>query len=251
MEARQHVKFQVIPAIDLRAGRVVRLREGDFARATAYGADPVAVARGFAAAGARWIHVVDLDGAKGEIPQTDAVERIVRAAGRGVACQVGGGLRSAEAVAATLRAGAARVVLGTAILRDPGLARDLIVAHGPDAIVAALDVRDDIAVGDGWVAGATGRDVDAALTALSDAGVVRFAVTSIARDGALGGPDLDLLGRLVAAGRGAIVASGGISSVADLEAVRDIGCEAAIVGRAIYEGVLDLAEAIARIAAAR
>lgn len=239
------MEFQVIPAIDLRAGRVVRLLEGDFGRETAYGDDPEAVARGFAAAGARRIHIVDLDGARGEGRQTDAIRRVVRAAGDGVACQVGGGLRSAEAVAATLRAGAGRVVLGTAVLRDPGLARDLVAAHGPDAIVAALDVRGDEAVGDGWVLGATGRDVVEALAALADAGVVRFAVTAIAHDGGLAGPDFALLERLVATGRGAIVASGGISSLADLESVRDIGCEAAIVGRAIYEGVLDLEVAFA------
>jgi phosphoribosylformimino-5-aminoimidazole carboxamide ribonucleotide (ProFAR) isomerase len=161
---------------------------------------------------------------------------------------VGGGLRSAEAVEASLRAGASRMVLGTTILNDPDLARALVAAHGPSRIVAALDVRDGLAVGDGWVPGATGRDVAEAIAALADAGVARFVVTAIARDGALRGPDLDLLARLVATGRGAIVASGGISSVADLEAVRDIGCEAAIVGRAIYEGVLDLRSAIGAFA---
>lgn len=236
--------FQVIPAIDIRGGRVVRLVEGDFARETHYGDDPEAMAVGFARAGARWIHVVDLDGARGEARQVDAIERIVGCVGGRVACQVGGGLRSAEAVDRVLRAGAARVVLGTAVLRDPGLARTLVTVHGADAIVAALDVRDDVAVGDGWAAGATGPKVDSALAALSDAGVIRFAVTAIARDGALGGPDLGLLRRLVAAGRGAIVASGGVASLADLEAVRDIGCEGAIVGRAIYEGRLDLAAAV-------
>lgn len=236
--------FQVIPAIDIRGGRVVRLVEGDFARETRYGDDPEAVAGAFARAGARWIHIVDLDGARGETRQTEVVERIVRSVAARVGCQVGGGLRSAEAVASTLRAGAARVVLGTAILRDAELARALVAAHGADAIVAALDVRDDVALGDGWVAGAGGPSVDAAHTALADAGVARFVVTAIARDGALGGPDLDLLRRLVATGRGAIVASGGISSMSDLQAVRTIGCEGAIVGRAIYEGVIDLKGAL-------
>jgi len=198
-------------------------------------------------AGARWLHVVDLDGAKGEGRQTDTVERIVRAVAGRAACQVGGGLRSAEAVAATLGAGASRVVLGTAILNDADLGRTLVSAHGPARIVAALDVRDGQAVGDGWVSGTTGRDVVEAIAALADADVVRFVVTSIARDGALGGPDLALLERLVAMDRGAVIASGGISSIADLEAVRDIGCEAAIVGRAIYEGRVDLAAALAAL----
>jgi phosphoribosylformimino-5-aminoimidazole carboxamide ribotide isomerase len=239
------VGFAVIPAIDLRAGHVVRLLEGDYGRATDYGDDPVAVARAFVSAGARWIHLVDLDGAKGETRQAAAVARIVAAVGGTAACEVGGGLRSGVAVAEMLQAGAARVVLGTALLRAPALARRLIARHGPEAIVAAIDVRDGLALGDGWVTGATARDVDAVLPALADAGVGRFIVTAIARDGALGGPDVDLLRRLVATGRGAIVASGGIASVADLRAVRDAGCEGAIVGRAIYEGVLDLAGAIA------
>ena len=240
--------FEVIPAIDLRAGRVVRLVEGDFARETRYGDDPEAVALGFVAAGARWIHVVDLDGAKGEDRQTAIIERIVRAVAGSAACQVGGGLRSAEAVEAVLAAGASRVVLGTAILTDPGLARTLVAAHGSARIVAALDVRDGRAVGDGWVPGATGHSVGEAIAALADADVARFAVTSISRDGALAGPDLGLLQGLVAARRGAIIASGGISSIADLEAVRDIGCEAAIVGRALYEGRVDLTAALAALA---
>lgn len=240
--------FEVIPAIDLRGGLVVRLVEGDFGRETRYGDDPEAVALGFVTAGARWIHVVDLDGAKGEDRQTATVERIVRAVTGRAAFQVGGGLRSAAAINSALLAGAARVVLGTAILNDPGLARTLIAAHGSARIVAALDVRDGQAVGDGWVPGAAGREVEEAVAALADAGVVRFVVTSIARDGALGGPDIALLRRLVAMDRGGVIASGGISSIADLEAVRDIGCEAAIVGRAIYEGRVDLRRALAAFA---
>lgn len=242
------MSFEVIPAIDLRAGRVVRLVEGDYARETRYERDPVTVVRGFADAGARWIHVVDLDGAKGEPRQAAAVERIVRAVAGRAACEVGGGLRSADAVTQMLRAGAARVVFGTALLRTPALARTLIAAHGSEVIVAALDVRDGQALGDGWTAGATARDVDTSLATLADEGVIRFVVTSIARDGALGGPDLDLLRRLVDQGRGAIVASGGIASIADLEAVRAIGCEGAIVGRALYEGVIDLEAAIRDLA---
>lgn len=236
--------FDVIPAIDLRAGRVVRLVEGDYARETHYEGDPLTVARGFADAGARWIHVVDLDGAKGEPRQTAAVERIVHAVAGRASCEVGGGLRTPDAVAEMLHAGAARVVMGTALLRTPALARVLSAAHSPEAIVSALDVRDGQALGDGWTTGATARDVDASLAVLADEGVIRFVVTSIARDGALGGPDLDLLRRLVDQGRGAIVASGGIASIADLEAVRAIGCEGAIVGRALYEGVIDLETAI-------
>lgn len=241
--------FEVIPSIDVRGGRVVRLLQGDFARETAYDVDPVAVALGFVAAGARWIHIVDLDGAKGEGRQTAILERVIRAVDGRAACQVGGGIRTADAAGDALAHGATRVVLGTAILANPGLARTLVDRHGSEAIAAALDVRSGRVVGDGWVAGATGRPVEATLDGLASAGVNRFVVTSIARDGGLSGPDLGLLARLVALDRGAIVASGGIASAGDLRAVRDLGCPGAIVGRAIYEGMLDLREAIAAVAA--
>jgi phosphoribosylformimino-5-aminoimidazole carboxamide ribotide isomerase len=237
--------FQLLPAIDLRAGRVVRLSEGDFARETVYGTDPAEVARGFAAAGARWIHIVDLDGAKdGERRQTDVISAIVAAAGGGVACEVAGGLRDEEAVAAALGAGAARAVVGTAALRDPEFVERLVARFGAERIAIALDVRDGQAVGHGWVPGAAGAPVENALVTLSDRGAATFIVTAIERDGLLGGPNLELLRRMVEMGRGDIVASAGVSSLADITAVRAIGCSGAVVGRAIYEGRLDVAEAV-------
>ncbi|TMD30351.1 MAG: hypothetical protein E6I94_04900 [Chloroflexi bacterium] len=142
----------------------------------------------------------------------------------------------------------ARLRGGTAALKDPGFADTLISRFGSEQIAAALDVRDGLAVGEGWRVGAPGRPVMEALDRLADAGVARFAVTAIARDGLLGGPDLALLERLVRAGRGAIVASGGIASIDDLRAVRDLGCAGAIVGSALYEGRIDLAEAVAALA---
>ncbi|HEX7474111.1 MAG TPA: 1-(5-phosphoribosyl)-5-[(5-phosphoribosylamino)methylideneamino] imidazole-4-carboxamide isomerase [Candidatus Limnocylindrales bacterium] len=236
--------FQVLPAIDLRGGRVVRLVQGDFGRETAYPTDPVATADDFAVAGAAWLHVVDLDGARGLPRQTDVVEAIVQGTAGRLRCQVGGGLRTEAAVAATLDAGASRVVIGTAALADTEFIRRLVASYGPDRIAVALDVRDGLAVGDGWLEGAPGRPVREALEELAAAGIEQFVVTSIVRDGGLGGPDLDLLGRLVAAGGGAIVASGGIASIEDILAVRDLGCAGAIVGRALYEGRLDLRAAI-------
>ncbi len=239
--------FQLLPAIDLRGGRVVRLSEGDFARETVYGSDPAEVARGFAAAGARWIHVVDLDGAKdGARRQTEAVARIVAAVGESVACEVAGGLRDEEAVEAALSAGAARAVVGTAALRDPAFVERLVTRFGVERIAIALDVRDGLAVGQGWVPGASGVPVEAALADLSERGAGTFIVTAIERDGLLGGPNLELLRRLVSLRRGSVVASGGVSSLDDLAAVRALGCSGAIVGRALYEGRIDLAEAIAR-----
>jgi phosphoribosylformimino-5-aminoimidazole carboxamide ribotide isomerase len=237
--------FQLLPAIDHRGGRVVRLSEGDFARETVYGSDPVEVALRFVAAGARWIHVVDLDGARdGAARQTDAIARIVAAVGESAACEVAGGLRDEAAVESALALGAARAAVGTAALRDPGFVERLVVRFGAARIAVALDVRDGMAVGQGWVAGAAGVPVDEALAVLADRGARTFIVTAIERDGLLTGPNLDLLARMVWLGRGDIVASAGVSSLADISAVRALGCSGAIVGRAIYEGRLDLAAAV-------
>ena len=245
MQPELPIGFQLLPAIDLRGGRVVRLAEGDFARETVYGSDPTEVARGFAAAGARWIHVVDLDGARdGARRQTDVVARIVAAMGESVACEVAGGLRDEAAVGAALDAGAARAVVGTMALREPAFVERLVARYGVKRIAVALDVRDGLAVGQGWVPGASGVPVEEALTTLADQGARTFVVTAIERDGLLTGPNLDLLGRMVALNRGDIIASAGVSSLAEIAAVRTLGCAGAIVGRAIYEGRIDLAEAV-------
>ena len=237
--------FDLLPAIDLRGGRVVRLAEGDFARETVYGDDPAEVARGFVAAGARWIHVVDLDGARdGARRQSEAVARIVAAVGERVACEVAGGMRDEASVAAVLDLGAARAVVGTAALRDAAFVERLVSRFGASRIAVALDVREGLAVGQGWVPGASGVPVEEALAGLADRGARTFIVTAIERDGLLTGPNLALLARMVGLGRGNIVASAGVSSLADIAAVRSIGCAGAVVGRALYEGRLDLAEAV-------
>jgi phosphoribosylformimino-5-aminoimidazole carboxamide ribotide isomerase len=238
------VAFAVIPSIDLRGGHVVRLREGDFARETDYGTDPVAVAERFGAAGARWLHIVDLDAARGGDRQTGAIESVVAALAGRVACQVGGGLRTDETVAAMFAVGVARVVLGTSAVTDQALLGRLVERYSPDRVVAALDVRDGLVLGGGWLPDAPGLALESALQGLAGIGVGWVAVTAIARDGGLGGPDLDLVRRTVDASPGKVIASGGISSIADLEAVRAVGCAAAIVGRALYEDRLDLREAI-------
>jgi phosphoribosylformimino-5-aminoimidazole carboxamide ribotide isomerase len=238
--------FEILPAIDLRGGRVVRLLQGDFARETAFSADPVAVARRFADDGARRLHVVDLDGARNGSPVHVAVIRqIVLAVGDQVQVEVAGGLRDDAMVDAALGAGAARVVVGTAALQSPEFAARLVAAHGADRIVVAVDVRDGDAVGQAWAAGAAGVDAAEAIARLSTAGVTVFEVTAIERDGLLIGPDLDLYARMVDLRRGAIIASAGISTIEDLRAVRSAGCAGAIVGRALYEGRLDLRSAIA------
>ena len=234
--------FELLPAIDLRGGRVVRLRQGDFEQETAYGDDPPAVARAFAAAGAAWLHVVDLDGARaGEPRQLEKTSDIVAEVYGRMHVEIGGGLRTAEAVAGALGTGAARAVVGTAVLRDPAFAVTLVARHGPGRIVASIDVRDGMALGEGWRAGAPGLPVADAVTMLAAAGITTFEVTAIERDGLLEGPNLDLLRSLVALGRGRIIASGGVSSIGDVIAVQAAGCAGAIVGRALYEGQIDLA----------
>lgn len=238
--------FDVLPAIDLRGGRVVRLQQGDFARETAYSDDPVEVATRFADAGAGWLHVVDLDGARSGVPaHAPVVEAILAAVGDRVSVEVAGGLRDDIAVASALEFGCTRAVVGTAALRDPAWAGRLVASHGPERIVAAIDVRTGRAVGHGWSEGDAGIDAVAAIERLADVGVVTFEVTAIERDGLLEGPDLELYEHLVALGIGSIIASGGIATEEDLRSIRALGCGGAIVGRAIYEGRLGLEQALA------
>lgn len=229
--------FELLPAIDLLGGRVVRLRQGDFGRETAYGDDAPAVARSFADAGATWLHVVDLDGAKaGEPRQLGLIAAIVVEVRDRVRVEAGGGLRTPEAVTAALGAGAARAAVGTGALRDPGFAARLVARHGPERIVASIDVRNGFALGEGWRAGAPGLPAAEALAGLAAVGVETFEVTAIDRDGLLQGPDLPLLRSLVQLGIGRIIASGGVSSIEDVLETRAAGCAGAIVGRALYEG---------------
>jgi len=237
--------FDILPAIDLRGGCVVRLEQGDFSRESAFSDDPVSVAMAFADAGARWLHVVDLDGARAGSPvHGEVIGQIVAAVGARCSVEVAGGLRSEGAVAAALGAGAARAVVGTTALRDLGFAGRLIAAHGKDCIAVALDVRAGRAVGEAWRTGAEGPTVDDALARLHDEGVRTFEVTAIDRDGLVGGPDLSLYEHLAALRLGSIIASAGVASAEDIDAVRALGCTGAIIGRALYDGRLRLAEAL-------
>jgi phosphoribosylformimino-5-aminoimidazole carboxamide ribotide isomerase len=237
--------FAVLPAIDLRGGRVVRLEQGDFARETSFSDDPVAVARGFAETGARWLHVVDLDGAQtGEPAHAAVIGEIVAAVGGTVSVEVAGGLRSRAAVDTVLASGAARAVIGTAALRDPRFAAALVVAYGSTAIAVAIDVRDGRAVGHGWASADAGVDALDAIRDLAAVGVTIFEVTAIDQDGLLGGPDLALYRRVLDRAVGEIIASAGVTSVDDLRALRSMGCAGAIVGRALYDGRLSLADAL-------
>jgi phosphoribosylformimino-5-aminoimidazole carboxamide ribotide isomerase len=237
--------FELLPAIDLRGGQVVRLQQGDFSRETSFSREPADVARRFVGEGARWLHVVDLDGARDGAPAHASVIRdICEAVGDRASVEVAGGLRDETAVAASLALGAARVVIGTAALEDPVLAGRLVETHGAERIVVALDVRGGLAVGHGWAIDAAGIDAGEAVRRLADVGVTTFEVTAIERDGMLIGPDVGLYERMVFLGHGSIIASAGIASLDDLCAVRDVGCSGAIVGRALYDGTLDLGAAL-------
>ena len=236
--------FELLPAIDLRGGKVVRLRQGDFARETAYGDDPTEVARRFVGEGAAWLHVVDLDGARtGQPAQHSVIASIIETVRDRAAVEVAGGVRTPGSIVELLEAGATRVVLGTAAFRDPSFAGRAVATHGADRIAVAIDVRGGLAVGEGWRDGAPGVPAETALEALDAEGVATFEATAIDRDGLLGGPDLELLRRLLAIDRGRVIASGGIATLDDIRAVREIGCAGVIVGRALYEGRLSLAEA--------
>ena len=236
--------MELIPAIDLLDGRVVRLSKGAYDAVTVYGDDPVAVARGFEQAGAGRIHIVDLDAAReGRAMQAEVIASIVDAVD--VPCQVAGGIRDADAVAAGLQAGADRLVLGSALISSSLLAKTLTERYGPDRIVSALDVRDGQALGDGWVEGARGADVIELAQTLAEKGLRWFAVTAIARDGQMSGPDYQLLEAVrVAVPGAAIIASGGVSSLADIRELAARGFEAAITGTALYEGAFTLAEGL-------
>lgn len=235
------------PAIDIRGGQAVRLLQGDYARETVYDADPAEAARRWAGEGARFLHVVDLDGARaGEPRNLDAVRRIAAA----VDCpiQVGGGLRDAESVEAVLEAGAERVVIGTAALRDPDFLDEMLERHG-DRVVVSVDARDGKVALAGWTE-AGGEGVVEAVVALSERGVAHFLCTAIEVDGTMEGPALGQLNSIAAATGAKVIASGGVGDLSHLEALAREAApnvEGAIVGRALYEGRFSVADAIAAL----
>jgi phosphoribosylformimino-5-aminoimidazole carboxamide ribotide isomerase len=236
------------PAIDIRGGKAVRLLQGDYERETTYDADPVDAARRWAGEGAEFLHVVDLDGAKAGKPRNlETVERIAAA----VECpiQVGGGLRDAESVAAVRQAGAERVVIGTAALRDPEFLDAMLERHG-DRIVVSVDARDGKVALAGWTE-ADEEEVVEAVAALGKRGVARFLCTAIEVDGTMKGPALDDLARIAAATEAQVIASGGVGDLSHLRAIADLAIpniEGAIVGRALYERNFTVTQAIEALA---
>ena len=234
----------LFPAIDLLGGRAVRLHQGERATAKVYSDDPPAQAHRFARQGARLVHVVDLDAAFGEPRQLKLIEEIANQARRGGAeIQVGGGVRDLGAAEATLDAGAARVIFGTAAVERPELAGEAVERFGADRVAVGIDVKDGRAAVRGWTE-STGPTAAALAERLHGLGVRWLVVTAVARDGTLGGFDLELLKTVALAAPGAsIVASGGAGAVEHLRALRPLpGVRAAIAGTAIYEGAFSVAE---------
>ncbi len=236
--------IDLFPAIDLRGGRCVRLYQGDYDQETVYGDDPVAVAIGFADAGARWVHIVDLDAARGDGPRNrPAIAEVAQAlAKRGVAVQTGGGVRDVAAVDELLAAGVRRVVIGTAAFADPDLVGRAAANH-PGGVAVGLDARGGQVAVQGWTE-ASGVGVLDAVARFSDEGVAAFVVTDIARDGTLAGPDIDGLASVCAATDVDVVASGGVGSLDDLRALARLPLAGVIVGKAIYEGRVEVADAL-------
>jgi phosphoribosylformimino-5-aminoimidazole carboxamide ribotide isomerase len=233
----------LLPAIDILEGQTVRLVRGDFNQRTEYDADPLDAARRWVQAGARALHVVDLDGARiGEPVNLEHVRRI--ATELGVPIQAGGGLRSAASVRAALDAGATRVVLGTAAFRDLDFLDETLAEHR-DRVVVSVDGRGGRLAASGWVE-QTEIPVQAVIETIGRRGVSRFVYSNIERDGMLSGPDLNEVARIAAVVRGTFVYSGGISTLEDLSALvalRQVNLTGVIVGKALYEGRFDVAPA--------
>ena len=230
------------PAIDIRGGKAVRLTRGDYAQETVYDQDPAEAAKRWVADGAQFLHVVDLDGARSGRPRNlEAVERI--AVGAGAPIQVGGGLRDAESIAATLEAGAQRVVLGTAALRDPEMLEQALKRHG-ERIVVSVDARGGQVALQGWTESGAVATAQA-IASLSGRSVERFVFTPIDVDGTMEGPDLERLREAAEATSAELIYSGGVVEIEDLRALRaeappNLG--GVIVGRALYEGRFSIAE---------
>ena len=243
------IAVDLFPAIDLRGGRFVRLVEGDFDRETVYGDDPLSLAEAFADAGARWIHVVDLDAARtGEPVNRKVIGAIAGAVTGRASVQAGGGVRSERDAEQLLTAGVSRVVVGTAALENPGFLAALC-SEWPERVAAGIDHRAGDVRLRGWTEGA-GVKIPEAVEAVAGAGAAAVVVTDISRDGRLAGPDIEGMAELIARFDIPVIASGGVSGIDDIETLAQLSSPigrrlaGVIVGKAIYEGRVDVGSAI-------
>jgi len=238
--------MNIFPAIDLLDGKVVRLAQGDYERVTVYHEDPVAQAREFFDSGARWLHVVDLNAARSGKPHnTSSIAAIARAVPE-LQIQVGGGMRTAAAIDAMLKAGVVRVVVGSKLAKDPAFARQAVAQFGADALVAGIDARDGIVAVDGWTA-MSSIPAPELVAELSSIGLRHLVYTDISRDGMQTGIHPGLYSAVATAAGFPVIVSGGVASLADIEAAQNLGpglIEGVIIGRAYYEGEIKIAEAV-------
>ena len=240
--------MEVIPAIDLKDGRCVRLFQGDFDQETVFSDDPLSMALSWQEQGGHRLHLVDLDGAvQGKPVHLDVISAIVR--GLDIPVQVGGGIRDLAAAAAWLEAGVDRVVIGTAAVRDPDMVQEICRKHGSQRVVVSVDAKDGLVALQGWTE-ATNITVLELAHQMAQIGVVRLLYTDIARDGALTGPDFETNSQLVKETGLAVLASGGVASVEHIKELLPTGVEGVIVGRALYTGAVSLPEAVAVVTAA-
>ncbi len=237
----------VIPAIDLRGGQAVRLKQGDYARETVFDADPAAVAERFLAAGAKRLHLVDLDGARAGKPvNTDAIRSIAAACAQaGVPCQLGGGLRSAEALEAAFALGVTFGIVGTRAAKDPAWFA-AAARQFPGKLILGLDARDGVVAIEGWEAGSglLATDLLVRVAELPLAGIV---YTDISKDGMMAGPNFAATAAFALAAKVPVIASGGVTTEADVLELQRLGVPAAIVGRSLYEGRIDLRHLLAAL----
>ncbi|CAL4859356.1 bifunctional 1-(5-phosphoribosyl)-5-((5-phosphoribosylamino)methylideneamino)imidazole-4-carboxamide isomerase/phosphoribosylanthranilate isomerase PriA [Microbacterium sp. MM2322] len=232
----------LLPAVDVAAGKAVRLTQGEAGTETSYG-DPVDAAQEWARQGADWIHLVDLDAAFGRGSNASLMRKVIKSL-RGVQIELSGGIRDDESLDAALDSGATRINLGTAALENPEWAADVILRYG-EAIAVGLDVRGTTLAARGWTR--DGGDLWQVLDRLEDAGCSRYVLTDVTKDGTLQGPNIELLREVAIRTDKPVVASGGISSLDDIAALRELvplGVEGAIVGKALYAGAFTLAEAL-------
>jgi phosphoribosylformimino-5-aminoimidazole carboxamide ribotide isomerase len=243
----------ILPAIDLRGGQCVRLRQGDYAQETVFDADPAAVATRFRDAGARWLHVVDLDGARAGTPQNLAsIERIVAAvagssqgtseAPAAMKIEVGGGIRRTEDVARMLDMGVSRAIVGTRAIREPEWLRE-IAGYFPQRVALGLDGRDGRVAIEGWQQ-TTSVTVGEWVESVADLGLAAIIYTDIAKDGMMSGPNVEATAELAKASPFPVIASGGVTTLDDVRRLKAAGVHGAIIGRALYEGTITVEEAI-------
>lgn len=235
--------MRLYPAIDLKDGQCVRLKQGDYEAVTIYSEDPVSIAKQWEAAGGDVLHVVDLDGAKaGKSINNQVIAKIVKAVKMPV--EVGGGIRNFKAIEEKLSLGVSRVILGSSAVKDPAFVAEAIKRFGPERVVVGVDAKSGKVAVEGWLE-VTDFTALSFCQSLEKIGVTTVIYTDIAKDGMLQGPNVEETKHIIEATHLNVVASGGVSRLEDLKALADIGCEGAIIGKALYTKAIDLAKAVA------